>query len=73
MTNFNNAADRFHNLCIGHCNIQGGLLNLGKSNELSQLIRDHKLDILSQNEMNLNDTGWAKSQFTYVGSYRAMF
>ena len=56
MTNIHNSADKFHNLCIGHCNIQGGLLNLAKSNELTQLIRDHKLDILSLNEMNLNDT-----------------
>ena len=56
MTNIHNPADKFHNLGIGHCNIQGGLLNLAKSNELTQLIRDHKLDILSLNEMNLNDT-----------------
>ena len=56
MTNSNDSANEFHNLCIGHCNIQGGLLNLGKSNELTQLIRDHKLDILSLNEMNLNET-----------------
>jgi len=56
MTNIHNSADKFHNLGIGHCNIQGGLLNLAKSNELTQLIRDHKLDILSLNEMNLNDT-----------------
>ena len=45
-----------HNLSIGHCNIQGGLLNVSKSNELTQLIRDHKLDLLSLNETNLNDS-----------------
>ena len=45
-----------HNLRIGHCNIQGGLLNLSKSNELTQLINDHKLDLLSLNETNLNNS-----------------
>ena len=48
--------NKAHNLSIGHCNIQGGLLNLGKSNELTQLIRDHRLDILSLNETNLKET-----------------
>ncbi len=45
-----------HNLTIGHCNIQGGLLNVGKSTHIAQLIRDHELDILSLNELNLNDS-----------------
>ena len=45
-----------HNLSIGHCNIQGGLLNLSKSNELTQLIRTYKLDLLSLNETNLTDS-----------------
>ena len=45
-----------HNLAIGHCNIQGGLTNLGKTTHLTQLIRNHKLDILALNELNLNDT-----------------
>ena len=45
-----------HNLSIGHCNIQGGLLNLSKSNELTQLINDHKLDLLALNETNLNNS-----------------
>ena len=48
--------NKAHNLSIGHCNIQGGLLNLGKSNELTQLIIDHRLDILSLNETNLKET-----------------
>ena len=45
-----------HNLSIGHCNIQGGLLNISKSNELTQLIHDHKLDLLSLNETNLHSS-----------------
>ena len=45
-----------HNLTIGHCNIQGGLTGLGKTTEISHLIRKHNLDILSLNETNLNDT-----------------
>jgi exonuclease III len=56
MTNSRNSINGLHNLCIGHCNIQGGLLNLGKSSELTQLIQDHKLDLLSLNELNLNET-----------------
>ena len=43
-----------HNFTIGHCNIQGGLLNLGKSTNLTKLIRQHELDILSLNELNLD-------------------
>ena len=42
-----------HNLTIGHCNIQGGLTGIGKSQEIIQLIRDHNIDILSLNETNL--------------------
>ena len=45
-----------HNLTIGHCNIQGGLLNVGKTTQLTQLIRTQQLDILSLNELNLNET-----------------
>lgn len=45
-----------HNLTIGHCNIQGGLTGIGKSNEIIQLIRKYDLDILSLNETNLNDS-----------------
>ena len=46
--------DSSHNLTIGHCNIQGGFLNVGKTTHLTQLIRDHQLDILSLNELNLD-------------------
>jgi len=46
----------WHNLSIGHCNIQGGFLNLGKSVELAQLIRKEEIDILSLNELNLDDS-----------------
>ena len=45
-----------HNLTIGHCNIQGGLLNIAKSTQITQLIRKEQLDILSLNELNLNET-----------------
>ena len=45
-----------HNLTIGHCNIQGGLTGIGKSNEIIQLIRKHDIDILSLNETNLNSS-----------------
>ena len=45
-----------HNLTIGHCNIQGGFLNIAKSTQLTQLIRNHQLDLLSLNELNLDDT-----------------
>ena len=45
-----------HNLTIGHCNMQGGFLNLGKSTHLTQLIRKHGLDILSLNELNLDES-----------------
>ena len=46
--------DSLHNLTIGHCNIQGGFLNVGKTTYLTQVIRDHQLDILSLNELNLD-------------------
>ena len=42
-----------HNLTIGHCNIQGGLTGIGKTTEISHLIRQYDLDILSLNETNL--------------------
>ena len=51
-----NQDNKNHDLCIGHCNIQGGFLNLGKSTQINQLIRKEQLDILSLNELNLNDT-----------------
>ena len=45
-----------HKLTIGHCNIQGGLLSVDKSNEIKSIISRHDIDILSLNETNLNDT-----------------
>ena len=45
-----------HNLTIGHCNIQGGLISINKSTEINQLIRSHSVDVFSINETNLNDT-----------------
>ena len=45
-----------HNLNIGHCNIQGGLIGISKSTQVSQLISKYNLDILSINETNLNNT-----------------
>ena len=45
-----------HNLNIGHCNIQGGLTGISKSQQVSQLIKKYELDILSVNETNLNDS-----------------
>ncbi len=45
-----------HNLTVGHCNIQGGLLNAGKSTQITQLIRNEQLDIISLNELNLDET-----------------
>ena len=51
MTNNN-----FHNITIGHCNIQGGLKSMAKSTQIQQLIRDNILDILSVNETNLDAT-----------------
>ena len=45
-----------HNLTIGHCNIQGGLLGISKSTQITNMIKKHNMDILSLNETNLNDT-----------------
>ena len=45
-----------HNLTLGHCNIQGGLISMNKSNEISQLLKTHNLDYLSLNETNFNDS-----------------
>ena len=45
-----------HNLTIGHCNIQGGLIGISKSTQISDMITKYKMDILSLNETNLNDT-----------------
>ena len=39
---------------LAHSNIQGGLTNLSKSNDVIELIRQHKVDLLSLNELNLN-------------------
>ena len=44
-----------HNLTIGHCNIQGGLIGISKSTQISQLVKKYKMDIISLNETNLND------------------
>ena len=43
-------------MTIGHCNVQGGLTGIGKSTQVTQLIRKHDLDILFLNETNLNDS-----------------
>ena len=45
-----------HNLTIGHCNIQGGLIGISKSTQISDMIKKYNMDILSLNETNLNDT-----------------
>ena len=45
-----------HNLTLGHCNIQGGLLGISKSKAISDLINKHSIDILFLNETNLNST-----------------
>ena len=45
-----------HNLTIGHCNIQGGLIGISKSTQISDMIKKYDMDILSLNETNLNDT-----------------
>ena len=45
-----------HNLTVGHCNIQGGLLSISKSTQISDMIKKYDMDILSLNETNLNDT-----------------
>ena len=45
-----------HNMTLGHCNIQGGLLSMNKSTQVIQLIRKYDLDLLCLNETNLDDT-----------------
>ena len=45
-----------HNLTVGHCNIQGGLIGISKSTQILDMIKKYKMDILSLNETNLNDT-----------------
>ena len=45
-----------HNLTIGHCNIQGGIIGISKSTQISDMIKKYDMDILSLNETNLNDT-----------------
>ena len=52
----NHFYDNLHNLTVGHCNIQGGLLSISKSKAISNLISKYNLDILSLNETNLNET-----------------
>ena len=52
----NYCKDNQHNLTIGHCNIQGGILSISKSKAISSLINKYSLDILSLNETNLNGT-----------------
>ena len=51
MTNTN-----LHNLTLGHCNIQGGLIGISKSTQILDMIKKYNMDILSLNEKNLNDT-----------------
>ena len=48
-------SNNLHNLTIGHCNIQGGLLGISKSTQISQSVKKYKMDIISLNETNLND------------------
>ena len=45
-----------HNLTLGHCNIQGGLIGISKSYQISQMINKYNMDILSLNETNLNES-----------------
>ena len=45
-----------HNLTRGHCNIQGGLIGISKSTQISDMIKKYDMDILSLNETNLNAT-----------------
>ena len=45
-----------HNLTVGHCNIQGGLIGISKSTQVSQMIKKYGMDILSLNETNLNSS-----------------
>ena len=55
-SNNSDSSDNTHNLKIGHCNIQGGFTGIAKSTQVSQIINNYSLDILSLNETNLNDT-----------------
>ena len=45
-----------HNLTVGHCNIQGGLIGISKSTQILDMIKKYNMDILSLNETNLNST-----------------
>ena len=45
-----------HNLTVGHCNIQGGLIGISKSTQIADLTKKYNFDVLSLNETNLNDT-----------------
>ena len=49
------ASDNSHNITIGHCNIQGGLIGISKSTQICQMIKKYNMDILSLNETNLSD------------------
>ena len=49
------SSTNLHNLTLGHCNIQGGLVGISKSTQISQMIRKYKMDIISLNETNLNE------------------
>ena len=48
--------DNTHNLSVGHCNIQGGLISISKSTQIAQLLRKYDLDVLSLNEINLGES-----------------
>ena len=48
--------DNTHNLSVGHCNIQGGLISISKSTQIAQLLRKYELDVLSLNEINLGES-----------------
>ena len=38
-----------HNLTVGHCNIQGGLIGISKSTQILDMIKKYNMDILSLN------------------------
>ena len=48
--------DHLHNLTIGHGNIQVGFVGISKLTEIVQTIKNHRMDIISLNETNLNDS-----------------
>ena len=48
--------NNLHNLTVGHCNIQGGLIGISKSTQIAQMIKKYSMDIISLNETNLNDS-----------------